>query len=96
MNKEDREELYAKRLKHDRDREDRDIIEEEAVVNWVDPGKPTRQIIHELMAYSASIALDPRVSKAAADLYHEGYLAGKTGAVNRLNEIYAGDDEVSL
>lgn len=99
MNKEEIDASWKKRLESDNALSDRDIVEDEAILNWIDPGtpgKPTRQIIRELMTLAQNLALDPAVSQDAADLYHEGYLAGKTGAVNRLNEISSGDDEVSF
>lgn len=52
---------------------DRQIIEEFAIVNWISPELPTREILRKLMTISADIAVDPRVSKPAVNLYNLGY-----------------------
>jgi len=96
VNKEKNEEWFRKVLEKDKELTDRQIVEDMAVSDWVNPNQPTRKIILDLISWNSFVALDPSVSKAAADLYHEGYLAGKTGAVNRLNEANLGDDEVSF
>ena len=83
MNNEEVGRNWDKRLESCQTLSDRDIVEEEAIVNWVDPSNPTRQIIHELMDYSASLALDPRVSQEAVNLYLQGYQDGKDQAVSR-------------
>ena len=62
---------------------DREILEDEAVVNWVNPSLPTRQLIRDLMSYSAELALDPRVSQDAVNLYLQGYNDGKDQAAAR-------------
>lgn len=52
---------------------DRDIVEDFAIVNWIDPELPTREILNQLMTFSAKIAIDPRVSSDAVALYNSGY-----------------------
>ena len=59
---------------------DREIIEEFAATYWINPDLATRDIIRFLLSWSAVVALDPRVSEPAADLYNLGYndaLAGR-------------------
>lgn len=52
---------------------DRQIIEEFAIVNWINPEQSTREILNQLMTFSAKIAIDPRVSSDAVALYNLGY-----------------------
>jgi hypothetical protein len=59
---------------------DREIVEEFALVNWIDSSLPTREILNRLMTYSTQIAVDIRVSPDAVALYDAGYndaLAGR-------------------
>lgn len=83
MTKEEQAAWWDKVLKMDETLTDREIIEDLAVCDFVDPTQPTRKIILDLIEFNSAVALDPIASKQAADLYHEGYLAGKTGAINR-------------
>ena len=62
---------------------DREILEDVAVGFWIDPTLPTRKLIHEMLTWEATVALDPRVSKQASYLYHSGYEDGKAVVKSR-------------
>lgn len=83
MNKEEIDNSWKKRLEFDKTLSDRDIVEDEAILNWIDPDKPTRQIIRELMVFAQNTAIDPAVSQDAVDLYLQGYNDGKEQAKSR-------------
>jgi len=74
---------WQKRIELDGSLSDRQIVEEEATASWIDPSKPTRKIIHDLMAFAEKTALDPAVSQDAVDLYLQGYNDGKEQAKSR-------------
>ena len=78
------EQWNKRRLETDSKMTDREIVEDMALTDWVPiEGKTTRQILEDLIDINVKIALDPRVSKDAVDLYHEGYEDGKSQAVNK-------------
>jgi len=83
VNKEENEEWFRKVLEKDKELTDRQIVEDMAVADWVNPDQPTRKIILDLISRNSSIALDPRVSQDAVNLYLQGYQDGKDQAKSR-------------